>query len=139
MTQKYAIDCKPVQGIDAAIDLRRNRPDELTAPWHFNSDEVFDCKAVSVGNVCRIMNYRTLQVRGVLDDISVLAHFFLPAVDVSRIGTAVDNIVTVNFDGKPEVTGARMLRANAERHQAVFLRLFNYLESQFLCFFKLFI
>jgi hypothetical protein len=118
--KEYAIDCKPIKCVDLAIKLRGYCPDELTTPRYFDSNKLFHCKTVRISDVCRIMDYRPLKMGYVLDDVSIFTHLFLPAVNVARVWITIHDIVAIEFDYKSEVTRARVLWANAERHQPVF-------------------
>jgi Na+-transporting methylmalonyl-CoA/oxaloacetate decarboxylase beta subunit len=65
------------------------------------------------------MNDRTLQVRNVLDEISVLAHLFFASMYVPWIRIAVNDIVTIKLNRKSKMSRTRMLRANAKRHEPI--------------------
>src|SRR5919106_6106617 len=104
MSKEYAINCKPIKCVDLAVKLRGYCPDELTTPGYFDSNKLFNCKAVRISDVCRIMDYWPLKMGYVLDSVSIFAHLFLAAVDVARVRITKDYVVAIYLNYKAEVT-----------------------------------
>src|SRR5688572_10249980 len=70
---------------------------------------------------------RSFQMRDVLNEISVLAHFFLAPVNISWIWIAINNIISIDFNRKPKMALTRMLWSYAQCHEPIVVcRVFFY-------------